>query len=296
MTSFAPNARVGIVLTVMATMCWGLATVLSKLAVSTTSNGTLLFFHQLLSATIVCGLFASRRIRWGNKELRFAWLGFLEPGLAYALGLYGLTSATAIQAVIIQATEGFMIIGVAFLLFRKRTPIRVLAYGCAAIVGVILVCTPSGTLSSDISVSADWGVVWIALGTLAAAFYVSFTSSLVDDDCDPVLLIFWQLVTATATVAMLALFSGQGSELSSIPSPLAIVSGVVTYFLSFALYIYGMRSVPLHTSAFLLNLTPLFGVIFSLVILGESLTYLSGAGFGIIVASSILLSRSVSHD
>lgn len=291
----APSARTGIVLTVLATMCWGAGTVLTKLAVSSATNGTQLFFDQLLAATAVCGLFASRRIRWSNKELRFAWLGLLEPGLAYALGLFGLTSATAIQAVIVQATEGFMIVGVAFVIFREHTPWRVLIYGCAAIVGVVLACAPAGTLSGGIPVAGSWGVVWIALGTLAAAFYVSFTASLVSDDCDPVLLIFWQLVAATSAVALLATFRGQGAQLLAAPTPIALGSGIVTYFLSFVLYIYGMRSVPVHTSAFLLNLTPVFGIVFSLLILGERLTYLSGLGFVVILASAILLSRSTSH-
>ena len=211
------------------------------------------------------------------------------------MGLFGLMSATAIQAVIVQATEGFMIVGVAFVLFRERTPWRVLIYGCVAIVGVVLACAPAGTLSDGIPVAASLGVVWIALGTLAAAFYVSFTASLVSDDCDPVLLIFWQLVAATAAVALLAAFHGQGAQLLAAPAPIALGSGIVTYFLSFVLYIYGMRSVPVHTSAFLLNLTPVFGIVFSLLILGERLTYLSGLGFVVIFASAILLSRSTSH-
>jgi len=292
----ASSARTGIVLTVLATACWGLGTVLTKLAVSTTTNATQLFFHQLIGATVVCGVFASRRLRWSNKERRFAWFGLLEPGLAYALGIFGLTSASAIQAVIVQATEGFMIVGVAFVLFRKKTPWRVLLYGFVAIVGVVLACAPTGTLSGVTPVAGNWGVAWIALGTLAAAFYVAFTASLVSDEYDPIRLIFWQLVAATTAVALLAMFQGQGSQLVRAPAPIALGSGIVTYFLSFALYIYGMRTVPVHTSAFLLNLTPVFGIVFSLIILGERLTYLSGAGFVMIFGSAILLSRSTSHD
>ncbi|MGY0195614.1 DMT family transporter [Leptothrix sp. BB-4] len=291
----ASSARASILFTVLATACWGIGTVLAKLAVSTTTNATQLLFHQLVAAMVVCGVFASGRIRWSNKERRLAWLGLLEPGLAYALGLYGLTSATALQAVMVQATEGFMIVGVAFVLFRKATPLRVLVYGCVAVVGVVLACEPVSMLADVDAETNGWGVVWIALGTLAAAFYVSFTASLVGDECDPVLLIFWQLVAATLATAVVAVFQGQGAELVMAPAPVALCSGVITYFLSFVLYIHGMRTVPVHISAFLLNLTPVFGITFSMIILGERLTYLGGVGFMMILGATILLSRSTTH-
>ncbi len=79
------------------------------------------------------------------------------------------------------------------------------------------------------------------------------------------------------------------------PAPVALSSGVITYFLSFVLYIHGMQSVPVHISAFLLNLTPVFGITLSMIILGEGLTYLSGVGFMMILRATILLSRSTSH-
>ncbi|MFZ8263750.1 EamA family transporter, partial [Staphylococcus aureus] len=69
-----------------------------------------------LAVSVVC-LWAV--IRWrrlapgsGRDRLRVAWLGLLEPGIAYMLGLWGLAGAGAGDATLIQSSEGLMIVAV----------------------------------------------------------------------------------------------------------------------------------------------------------------------------------------
>ena len=284
-----PDYKTGLILTTLATLCWGGGTVLSKYAIADGHEGMPLFLVQLLAALLFVLLCCATRLRGSRREAGHGWLGLLEPGLAYGLGIIGLKSASATQAVVIQALEGFMIVAVAFLLFRQRVSRRVLLCGAVAVPGVLLV--NSGELGGNM-LQLNPGLVWIALGTLVAALYVVLTERLIHDQQQPFLLVFWQLLAATLAVAAIVWLNGDLPQLSAHVTPLVCASGIVTYALSFILYLYGMRYIPVSVSAFLLCLTPVFGVALSVLLLGERLSVGNGAGIVLVIAALVALSRS----
>jgi drug/metabolite transporter (DMT)-like permease len=286
--SVSASKRVGIFLTVLATLCWGSGTVLTKYALSRSTGGLAFFLVQLLAALLFLAPIALLRSRRSTREFRHAWLGFLEPGLAYALGVLGLKSATATQGVLIQALESFMILAVAFILFGKKVKINAIAFGLIAILGVLFV--NANSLDASLVYDANFGQVLIFMGTLAAAIYVVLSGRLVDETVDPLLLVFWQLLAATAVVGLLVIILRQPFS-AALFHPSVIISGLLTYALAFVLYLQGMKTVELHTSAFLLCLTPIFGVGLSAAFLHEPITGFTFAGAALIVGSLLLLTR-----
>ena len=168
-----------VVLLVAATACWGCGTVLSKqvldrgvapltlLAVELTASSLLL----LLAIGLVGG-----RVTASPAMLKLAVLGFLNPGLSYALGLLGLVSITASMSVLLWATEPILIMLLAVLVLRERTAPATAAAVTAALVGVLLVIYRPGASGDAI------GVALTVAAVAACALYAVLTRRLLLDD------------------------------------------------------------------------------------------------------------------
>ena len=113
--------NIGIGAAFSATLCWGVAIVMSKGALNDFPPITLLVF-QLLSSVIFlwCVVCSRRRARPGLSDVaKFSWLGLLEPFLTYLLVLTGMTYSGASEASVLQSLESIMIVLIAALLFRE---------------------------------------------------------------------------------------------------------------------------------------------------------------------------------
>jgi probable blue pigment (indigoidine) exporter len=89
---------------VAAASCWGLGTVVSKQVVDDVEPLTTLLPVQLAaSCTLLFVVTRARRERltWTPPMRRLTALGVLNPGIAYALGLIGLTTITASMSVLL---------------------------------------------------------------------------------------------------------------------------------------------------------------------------------------------------
>ena len=80
---------------------------------------------QLAASTAFLLIVATVRrepLAWTAPLRRLAGLGVLNPGLAYALGLVGLTTITASLSVLLWAAEPVLIMLLAVLVLRERIP------------------------------------------------------------------------------------------------------------------------------------------------------------------------------
>ncbi|KDB08489.1 protein of unknown function DUF6 transmembrane [Burkholderia sp. lig30] len=285
--------RKGIALTVLATLCWGGGMVLSKHSLRTADAATL-FAIQLLAAWGCVLLLVVLGRKLSTRELKHGWLGVLEPGVAFYLVLIGLGRTSAINATILQAMEGLMIIGLAFLIFRDRVSSRVLIWGALATLGAVLVTTKE-SIFSGISINSGDGLV--LLGTLFAAAYVTLSSRIIVGDSSPEALLFWQLSFCMLLVwGYLVVTGGLSFERAQF-NVYSLSSGALSYGLSFYFYLLGMRYIPTSLSAILLCLTPIFGVSMSVLFLFETINIQNFIGFLMILTSSIAVTLSSrAHD
>ena len=76
----------------------------------------------------------------GGREGRLLGrLGLLNPGLAYALSLVGLTQITASLAVLLWASEPILILTLAAIVLGERIGLTIVAATGVAIIGLLLV-------------------------------------------------------------------------------------------------------------------------------------------------------------
>ncbi|KAG8148522.1 DMT family transporter [Burkholderia catarinensis] len=215
-------------------------------------------------------------------------MGILEPGIAFYLVLIGLGKTSAINATILQALEGLMIIGLSFVFFKGRVSLRTLLWGGLSTVGAILVTTKQSILSG---ISINSGDYLVLLGTLFAAAYVTLSSRIVSEKNSAESLLFWQLSCCTVLVVAFQLLRGGFSLSIDQFNVYAVSSGALAYGLSFYFYLCGMKYISTSLSAILLCLTPIFGVSLSVLFLSESINAQNMVGFIMILLASFFLTR-----
>jgi probable blue pigment (indigoidine) exporter len=249
-------------LLVAAAACWGVGTVITKQVLVDVAPLTLLPIQLLAScAFLLLVSHASRtRITWSPPLRRLAALGVLNPGLAYALGLLGLTSMSASMSVLLWATEPVLIVVLAVLLLREHVPATLVAMMAVAVLGVLVVVYRPGASGSGTGVALT-----VAAVTACALYTVLVRGLLLDDASVSVALVqqWAALGFAVLLAALVQAMAGDAVEAWSL-SPqtwlAAAVSGVLYYGLAFWFYLGGLRHVSASMAGSFLTLVPVFGV------------------------------------
>lgn len=271
-----------------AATCWGLGTVLSKYALGGIDAPVLLPF-QLMCSVLLLGAFllATRTsLRGINRSMQIAALGVLNPGIAYALGLIALAHINASVSVIIWATEPVVIVVLAFALLHERLPLWSVACLAAAMAGVALIVGAPSTGNSTI------GVVLTFASVFACALYsVLLRRMNLTDGTLPV--VFLQQASALG-FAVVVLFVISRQSVNSIAATTlqqisAILSGGFYYGVAFLLFVSGLRRTSAARAGMSLTLIPVFGLLFSALLLGETMRLRQFVGSTVVVGSMALL-------
>jgi drug/metabolite transporter (DMT)-like permease len=294
-----PRHRIGMLSASLAALCWGAATVLSKVALEQVTPVTLLVAQLGASVVLLWAVAVAWRIPVGRARdiVRYAWLGLLEPGLAYLLGLIGLTDLTAGGATLIQSSEAILIVAVSALLLRERTAPRIVLLSVVALLGLV---PAIGSFDAGaVAGNGPFGITLMFVATATAAFYVVM-SSRIASQTNPIVIVAWQQTVAFAFAALLlpmeGLLVGPGAAAATQHSlalwAVVIVSGVIQYALAFSLYMHALSNIRANVAGTFLNLTPVFGVAIAYVCLHESLSLLQLIGAAVTIAAVMLISRS----
>ena len=273
-----------------AAAAWGLATAVSKRAVDEIPP-LVLFPVQLGVSLVTLGTLSllgrSRPLQpVGRRAL--TWLGVLNPGVAYTLGLIGLTQITASMSVLLWATEPLLILGLAVLVLKERVGHHMVLGSFGAICGVLLIA-----LQADRRGSLA-GIALTLSGVLACAFYTIVAKRLLVNTSALPGLIVQQLAAfgfslAVLGVSALWLSPMQFVEISGTAWASAVGSGVLYYAAGFWFYLIGLRDTTASTAGSFLNLIPFFGIGAGFILLGETFTRQEWLGAGLILGSLAIL-------
>jgi drug/metabolite transporter (DMT)-like permease len=272
---------------------WGGGMVMSKVSLGTIPPFTLLAVQlgASVAALWVLTLLLGQRPALTGQTLRIGWTGVLEPGLAYILGLIGMTMTTASSASFIAATEPFGVMVLAFLLWRERITRHRLILMTISVIGVILISTadPGGSAAHSLL-----GDALVLLGTMSAALYVVFSSRSVEQMRPFPLAALQQSygLLFALLVLPIGLLQGEAVLLASVSVGAwlwAMLSGLVQYMLAFSLYLTALQRIPVTKAALYLTLIPVFGAAGSILFLGEQMTLLQGVGGAMVLLALLWL-------
>ena len=283
----APTARTAVPALVAAAASWGVGTVVSKQVVDDVTPLTLLPLQLAASCTFLATIAVVRheRLVWSPSVRRLGALGVLNPGVAYALGLIGLTTITATMSVLLWSLEPVVILLLAALVLREHIPAALAASIAVAIAGVLIVVYQPGATGDAIGIALTLASVG------CCALYTVLTRRLLLDDSSLNVVIAQQtaaLVFAVVLASVVDLAGGTGWDLDGLGAGEllgAAASGVLYYGLGFWLFLTGLRHVPASYAGAFLPLIPVFGVAAGYLV-GERLEPRQWLGAVVIVAAT----------
>ncbi|MBI2776816.1 MAG: DMT family transporter [Chloroflexi bacterium] len=159
-------ARRDLAALILAAACWGVGTVISKAALAEVSPFTLLPIQLAASLAILAILMRRQGISFRTEgSPLLGRLGLLNPGLAYALGLTGLTMITASLYVLLWTLEPLMILFLAAWFLSERITPAFTVLSLIAVAGmVVIVYDPSSSSGQLIGVALTVaGIVCLVL-------------------------------------------------------------------------------------------------------------------------------------
>jgi drug/metabolite transporter (DMT)-like permease len=263
---------------------WGIATVIAKHALSEIPP-TILLPIQLAASLLLLGpltLLRRGRLSWSPHLRRLGYLGILNPGISYALGLFGLAYMTASLSVLLWATEPLLIIGFAWWLHGDRIDRGTAAAVLLALAGVVLVVFQAGA-------GHPTGVLLTLAGVAACAIYTVITRRWIATE-STIDVVATQQTAALAFALILAVsaaaLAGSGIPVASTGAWVsALVSGILYYGIAFWLFLTGLRGVSAATAGLYLTLIPVFGVSAGYLLLEDRLTARQWVGAALIVVT-----------
>ena len=276
-----------VMLLLLASLSWGLATALSKVALEQITPLDL-FGIEVTSGALVLGLVAlGRGGRLRRPDPRVLLLGVLEPGLAYLLFDVGVAHTAATHGALLLATESIFTIALAAALLHERLDTRLRLALVAGFLGSFLVSQEGG--GSAGSVAGD--VLVVAASASAAGYGV--LARRIAPGRDPIRLTAVQMLSASALAAPLAgiaavqgdsrLGQADGGHLGA-----ALAVALLASVVPFLLYNVAIERVTASVAGLILTLVPLFGTLASVVLLSETLGAGQLAGGALVGAAAAL--------
>ena len=275
---------------VAAAACWGVGTVVTKQVVDDVAPLTLLPLQLTASCAFLLVVAAVRRepLAWTPPLRGLAGLGVLNPGLAYALGLVGLTTITASLSVLLWAAEPVLIMVLAALVLRERIPPALGLSLAIALVGVLLVVYQPGA-AGDAT-----GIALTLAGVGCCAVYTVLTRRLLLDDSSLTVALAQQAAALVFAVLLATAAEAAGAtgwavgDMDAAAWLGAMLSGVLYYGLAFWLYLTGLRHVPASYAGAFLPLIPVFGVAAGFLV-GERLDPRQWFGAALVILATGLI-------
>lgn len=294
--SFAVARSRDLVLLVLAAASWGFGTVISKRAVGELPPLTLLLVQLAASVVLLSLLMRSRGLSLRGSPSGLARLGILNPGVAYALGLLGLTTISASLAVLLWALEPLLILLLAALVLRERIGVSVLAASGVALAGMSLIVF-------EPAIGGQWsGVVLTVAGVAVCACYTILARRWFGASDSTAQVVLAQQVHALGFVAVALLAVGLigapaiPTSVSTIGLLSALGSGVLYYAAAYWFYLSALRRVPASLAASSFYLIPVFGVAGGSILLADQLSTQQWAGVVIAVVAVVVVVSIAKHD
>ena len=286
-------ARRDIVWLVLAAVCWGTGTVISKAALDEVPPLTLLPI-QLGASLLILGVVMRRQripFRSGGSPL-LGRLGLLNPGLAYALSLIGLTAITASVSVLLWAFEPLMIMALAAWFLHERITPAFIVLSLVAVSGLVLIVYDPAAGSSELI-----GIGLTVAGVACCAAYTVITRRWIPEAKETSQVVIAQQAHALALALVLVVMVGiaGGAIIPTSLTPLglasAVGSGALYYAGAYWFYLGALRHVPASYASVSFYLIPIVGVTAGALLLGERLDARQWVGAVIVLGSVLAILR-----
>lgn len=285
-------ARADLGALILAAVCWGLGTVISKNALEEIPPLTLLPIQLTVSLVVLLVLMRRQGVSLrGDGPALLGRLGILNPGMAYALTLLGLVTISASTSVLIGAVEPIMILILAGVLLHERITPALAVLSLVALTGMVLVVFDPSSDGQAI------GVAFAVAGVGCCAVYTVLTRRWLPEAAETGQVVFAQqahgLAFAAVLLAIVGVLGGSVVPASLTPGGVAsaVVSGALYYAGAYWFYLAALRNVPASLAGISFYLIPIVGITAGALFLGERLDPLQWVGVALVLGAVAAIYR-----
>lgn len=272
-----------------AVLIWSASFVATKVAFRTFPPLTLGALRFIFAAVLLGSvLYLRQGFVWPTRNDLGCLMvsGILGITIYFSMENLGVKLATAADASLIVAAYPAITMLLEMVFYRVVvSPIRFLGVGLA-IAGVYLIVHESSNIGGSYRLIGD--LILVATG-IVWSFY-NFVTRKVVNKYATILVTFYQTVAGAIAFLPLMLIEREQWHIPTVDSFVALLYlGLFCSIVAFLLYAYGLRRLSSSSAVTLMNLVPVFGVFFSVVLLNESMNVIQFLG-GFIVVVGIVLS------
>ncbi|MBS97449.1 MAG: EamA/RhaT family transporter [Oceanospirillaceae bacterium] len=236
---------------------------------------------------------------WRNREIiRRNWLillvlSILSVGCFNTFIYIGLQNTTASNATLMQSAAPVIILLLSALLFKEPIKLRQWAGVVTSLIGVAILISQAD-LSVLLGLNFNTGDIWVATAILTWSCY-SVALRWRPADLDGFTLFSFNVLVGVIALAPFALMEqGQSIEIHWSPAVISAILYMAIFpsILSYMFWNKGVAELGAARAGLFIHLMPLFGVILSVVFLGETLQLFHAAGMLLIFTGIYLATVS----
>jgi len=276
---------------VAATACWGSTVVTVKVASRGLTTWSLTAIELTTTVVILVAVVAIGRVALSRPSWGLVAAAILQPALAYSLINAGLARTSGTHGAILIGLESLAVVALAAVIHRQVPSRRVVVGMALALAGLLAVTATHGSGSPT-----ALGDVLVLLGVVCAAGYVVVAHGL-SERYEAVEFTFYQFVFGSVALVPVVAFTLRGAHggILGTATPqevgAAVATGVFGSALGFLLYNTALQDISSTLAGAGLTLIPVFGVVFSAIFLGETLTLGILLG-GLLVVAGVALATT----
>lgn len=263
------------------TIIWGGGFVASDMALETLTPFQIMAIRFLIAAVIMT-LLGRKQIKTITKEEVKCgfWLGAALFG-GFALQIIGLQYTTPSKNAFLTATNVVLVPFIALVIYNKKIAVK-------SLVGAVMALIGAGILSLNSDLTLGIGDALTLVCAVCFALQIFLTGEYVGK-IRPTVLNFLQMATACGLSFVGLILAGDFGFYASMKSILAVLYlGVVSTTITYLLQTVSQKYVDETKSAIILSLEAVFGTVFSVIILHESITVRMILGSGLILLAVIV--------
>jgi len=273
------SSSTGLIALLGTTLLWGSSFPAIKVVTGFTDSLTYTWVRGLISAIGLFPVVIYYIIR--NGSIAYAVKAGLITGSAYAVGIWlqgwGTALTTASNAAFITGLNVVIVYGIDALIKKERYGLRGLTSLFLSLAGLYLL---SGSLSK------------MTIGdllVLASAFLFALQVELIHkySSSNPVIFTFFEMLPMTSFVIIDYLRKiNYDSIIPALPS--LIYLGLICNDVALSLQVFGQRWFEAYEAALIYLLEPVFGALFSFLIIGETVTLRGAFGAALILSAMVV--------
>ena len=286
----AETKKKAVLLTVLAGFLWGTSFPSIKIGLQYMTPFLFVFLRFLVaSLSMFAVMVATKNLSFSfNKKRLILLLGIIN-GIAYLLQYVGMVHALAFASSLFVNLSVVWVALLSPLALKERLSGKKMAGVLVSLVGVVLMTTNLDFASLG-TVDIVGNLLVISAGILWAIFII-YNKPLVEETNNLIQSMTWILLFTMIPLLPIATFSLENVFALSWNAWLAILyTAILCWVIPYYFWLKGLKNISAVTSAVVLLTEIIVAVAVSVILIGESLTFISGIGAVLIIIAILLVS------